>query len=776
MQNATALNPNDTVKLFEIANILGVVNTNFKVISTHPGGMGICYKLQSKENQKNYGLKCIRPDLIGPDNLNRFYDEINVWITASACDGIAEAISVIRFNEMPAILSPWYEKGDLSNWISKLKPPYDFEVLIRTIRTLSWAYSKLGIIHRDLKPDNILLDDRYLSYLSDWGLARPLSNLIKKTESQTSNGIIERPDRTQPGMIMGTALYISPEQIRNPQKVDHRSDIYSLGCIMYEMETGVPPFLGKNPYEIIYKHLNEPAPRLGGPLKKTKLSLENVIEKCLSKSPDQRYASYKGLENDLISIADKKSFSLARCQISERYKRYPLGKGQKIFKNIRKEANVKSEDRRYGLLELEEIKPFLIESEHLLALGHYSEAEKLLRPLIIPDMLQGNGPWHFGHVLALNYAFCLTNIQNRNEESLKIFQQLNNKHGKPPEFYVNYTLALLRSGNYSHSEKICLEGLGQYPSDYDLLGNYTLALKHQGKLEKAYENAKKRINIRRDVHSIEEIVSVLFELMKSFRNIDLPKAINLAEEQFKLIEEGIQINPRHYPIILSKLKLFRFINDSGKAMQIGNDLFDDKNVPGIYRQLAFTEMVEILSEGELYETALEWINKVVESIENQNIKQRLLLIQMKIYADKFMIGRSNEEGENLIIREVVDYFLNESNGEYIDLLMAARIFDWIGEPFKALQSLSKLIKESPNKWRARQELVLFLYRLDLIEKALSAANGMVKFCPWRAESYDTLSFILNKAGDKKLSSEAKEKGKEIFKKEMSLFDLIRNKY
>lgn len=776
MIHSPFLRTNETVKLFEVADALGKQNPNFTVISTYRGGMGVCYKIQSAESQNNYGLKCILPSLIEKNKLARFYDEVNMWLTASACDGIAEAISVIRFNEMPAILSPWYENGDLSGWISKLTPAYKYEMIVRAVRSLAWAHSELGIIHRDLKPANILIDDQFLTYISDWGLARPLKKLVKDAKIEASERIIDRPDRTQPGAIMGTPHYISPEQIKDPGIVDHRSDIYSLGCIMCEMETGSPPFMGLTIQEILQKHINASPPNLGGLFSTTKLGLENVIGKCLEKSPDQRYEIYEVLEEDLLSIAKKRSFSLDRCQIAERYKRYPLGKGQKAFENILIEPHVKSKDGQYGLLELEQIEPFLSESEHLIALQRFSEAEKLLRPLFIPDMLQENGSWHWGHALALNYAYCLTNIPDRIKDALVIFHQLQNLHKKPSEFYVNYSLALLRSLNYSKAEEICLEGLGKYPSDYDLLGNYTIALKRQGKLEKAYENAKKRIDTRRDVHSIEELVSVINDLMQSFRNSNLPQAIKLANQQYNLIEEGLSLNPTFYQLILFKIKLCRFINDNEKAMDLSTNFSQNINTPKIYRLLAFIEFLEILFEFKLYDDALEKINKTIHQIEKEEIRNKLLNIQMKIYADRYMIGHSTKNGERIIVKQVANYFLEKTNEEYKDPFMAARVLYWIGEESESEKVFRSLIKEAPEHWKARQELVLLLQRMDLIDEAVREAQEMVNNCPWRAESYDTLSYILKETGNFKLSKEVKEKGNEIFKKEMRLFDHIRNKY
>lgn len=158
------------------------------------------------------------------------------------------------------------------------------------------AASRAEVIHRDLKPSNIIIiDNQKFSddiMVLDFGLAKIIAD--ETSETKTDQYI------TRTREAFGSPLYLSPEQCAG-KKVDHRSDIYSLGCVMYEALTGKPPFVGKNVLETAYKHMNDiPRPlNLDASLEPVSSRFEEVAAKCLAKDPDNRYQSAEELINDL---------------------------------------------------------------------------------------------------------------------------------------------------------------------------------------------------------------------------------------------------------------------------------------------------------------------------------------------------------------------------------------------------------------------------------------------------------------------------------------------
>jgi eukaryotic-like serine/threonine-protein kinase len=159
------------------------------------------------------------------------------------------------------------------------------EVIADACQALNFSHQH-GIIHRDVKPANIMISKTGAVKVMDFGIARALAD---------ANSV------TQTAAVIGTAQYLSPEQARG-EKVDARSDVYSLGCVLYEILTGEPPFVGDSPVAVAYQHVREDPVPPSQRHKDIAPELDAVVLKALAKNPDNRYQSAAEMRADLVRV------------------------------------------------------------------------------------------------------------------------------------------------------------------------------------------------------------------------------------------------------------------------------------------------------------------------------------------------------------------------------------------------------------------------------------------------------------------------------------------
>jgi beta-lactam-binding protein with PASTA domain/predicted Ser/Thr protein kinase len=172
-----------------------------------------------------------------------------------------------------------------------LPPRRAIEIIADACQALNFSHQN-GIIHRDVKPANIMISTTNAVKVMDFGIARAIAD--------SGNSV------TQTAAVIGTAQYLSPEQARG-DSVDARSDVYSLGCVLYEMLTGEPPFTGDSPVSVAYQHVREdpvpPSKRHAG----ISPDLDAVVLKALAKNPDNRYQTAAEMRTDLVRVHNGES-------------------------------------------------------------------------------------------------------------------------------------------------------------------------------------------------------------------------------------------------------------------------------------------------------------------------------------------------------------------------------------------------------------------------------------------------------------------------------------
>ncbi|HZS47095.1 MAG TPA: protein kinase [Blastocatellia bacterium] len=264
------------------------------------GGMGEVYLAQDTRLGRKIALKILSAEFTKDDDrVRRFQQEARA---ASALNhpNILTIHDIGQADSIHYIATEFIDGQTLRKYLTN-KPLSTHEVLdigIQVASALTEAHAS-GIVHRDIKPENIMLRQNGLVKVLDFGLAKLIekSPLTQSSSSNSEAATVARVN-TDPGTVMGTVSYMSPEQARG-LKVDARTDIFSLGVVVYEALTGKAPFTGATPSDIIASILRSDPSPLTEQIGDVPEELQRIISKSLEKDRDERYQSVKDLQIDL---------------------------------------------------------------------------------------------------------------------------------------------------------------------------------------------------------------------------------------------------------------------------------------------------------------------------------------------------------------------------------------------------------------------------------------------------------------------------------------------
>lgn len=249
------------------------------------GGMGVVFLARDLRHDRQVAIKFLPADLAHAVGVERFTREIRTLARLSHPHILPLHDSGEAAGELYYVM-PHVEGESLRQRLARdgaMRVPEALRVASQVADALAYAHAR-GVVHRDMKPENILLDPRGHAYVADFGIARVLRSSTSDPARLTSTAV-----------RIGSPRYMSPEQIAGEAELDGRSDVYSLGCVLFEMLAGEPPFADADAQRVMRRHLVDPPPSLRERRADVGPGLDGVVGAMLAKAPEDRFASADSL-------------------------------------------------------------------------------------------------------------------------------------------------------------------------------------------------------------------------------------------------------------------------------------------------------------------------------------------------------------------------------------------------------------------------------------------------------------------------------------------------
>lgn len=274
----------------------GALLGNYQIMETlGEGGMGTVLKARHMRMDRLVALKVLRTQSTKPSGaVKRFHQEVRAASRLSH-PNIVTAHDADEVKGVHFLVMEFVEGCDLDDLlVQRKKLPYEeaVEYILQAARGLAYSHSE-GVIHRDIKPGNLILDKRKIIKILDLGLASVKQTATDRARQNESEHL------TQADQLLGTFDYMSPEQAVDARSADHRADIYSLGCTLFKLVTGEPPYPAGTTMQKILAHREHEIPMMSRFCPEVPFDLDAVFGKMVAKEPSARYQSMDEVVADL---------------------------------------------------------------------------------------------------------------------------------------------------------------------------------------------------------------------------------------------------------------------------------------------------------------------------------------------------------------------------------------------------------------------------------------------------------------------------------------------
>jgi tetratricopeptide (TPR) repeat protein len=734
--------PGEELSLPALARTQGFDSDVFTVVDVIRGGMGVCARVRQTPSGPSFAVKALPRGSGNKEDFERFLKELQVWLTLSVCDGIVEALCVFPLDKLPVICSRWMAGGSLRSQMTSRDPELFYRTLVRIAGALDWASVEHHIVHRDLKPENILLDEMGRAAVSDWGISSPLAE--SEMESTPGGG----------HLIFGTAAYASPEQLLGGVPLDLRSDIYSLGCLMYEWETGRKPFSGTWHEIREAKIRGEPPKIASGLFRRTSFGAEDVITRCLQRERHDRFLDWKGFVNVLTMAAARRGITVAPFVPKMRYQASARGAGVLRARVVGGAVVTGRGGEERASVDVRGATRDVEEAYRLAEAGDWRASVDLLSRVVLPSVVRELPDDPLQQRAVLTFARGLLKL-GRAAEAVTALDALSGATERPIELFTALAEAHLSLDHASLAERAARAGLSVHPGSTVLLERLLDAQKAQGLHSDAVATARQRLAISRDAPALVAAGEQLVEQASRVSEARLPERFTSLHEAEALLTEAREKAPQdfawRFPFARALAALERW-PDARVVLEGSLNARDARRA-----QAAAELLARVLLRLREYAACLAQCNRSLAVFPGSVSLARNRALA---FAEGFVLGVETD-GRRVADDAAMSFFekviADAARREPVDFVTLARYREWTGRAAEGATLLAEGRKAFPESWEIAVEEARHLERRGAFEGALFAAQDAARLAPFRPEGWRALAAIRSVLGTKEEAAEARRK-------------------